>query len=78
MPKRNIVVIGTSAGGVESLCELTKELPKDLNATLFVVMHIGSESFLPQILNRCGSLPAVSAENNKRYQRGCIYVAPPQ
>src|SRR5262245_44001318 len=77
MPKRNIVVIGPSAVGVESLSELTRSLPNDLDASLFVVMHIGSESFLPQILNRCGSLPAVAAENNKHYKRGCIYVAPP-
>jgi two-component system chemotaxis response regulator CheB len=78
MPGHNIVVIGTSAGGVEALCQLTKNLPRDLEASLFVVMHVGSESFLPQILSRCGSLPAVAAENKKRYQPGCIYVAPPQ
>jgi two-component system, chemotaxis family, protein-glutamate methylesterase/glutaminase len=77
-PKRNIVVIGTSAGGVEALCELTKHLPKTLDASLFVVMHIGSTSALPEILSRCGNLPAVPAENNKRYQPGCIYCAPPQ
>ena len=76
-PKRNIVVIGTSAGGVEALCELTKHLPKNLDASLFVVMHIGSTSALPEILSRCGNLPAVSAENNKRYESGCIYCAPP-
>src|SRR5262249_6762089 len=42
-----------------------------------VVMHIGSESFLPQILSRCGGLPAVTAEDKKRYKQGCVYVAPP-
>lgn len=75
--KRDIIVIATSAGGVDALCELTKNLPKDLDASVFVVMHIGSTSVLPEILSRCGSLPAVSAKNNKRYERGCIYVAPP-
>ena len=76
MPKRNIIVIGASAGGVEALCELSKNLPKDLDASIFVVMHIGTESVLPQILSRCGTLPAVCAANGKRYQRGCIYCAP--
>src|SRR5215831_1652306 len=76
MTKRNIIVVGTSAGGVEALCELNKHLPKGLDASIFVVMHIGTETMLPHILSRCGRLPAVSAEHGKRYQRGCIYCAP--
>src|SRR5262245_22493665 len=76
MTKRNIIVVGTSAGGVEALCELNKHLPPDLGASVFVVMHIGSESLLPQVLSRCGNLPAVFAEHEKRYERGCIYCAP--
>src|SRR5262245_14828621 len=75
--KRDIIVIGTSAGGVDALCELTKLLPRDLDASVFVVMHIGSTSTLPQILSRCGNLPAVAAKNNKRYETGCVYCAPP-
>jgi two-component system chemotaxis response regulator CheB len=78
MTKRNIIVIGTSAGGVEALCQLKKHLPKNLDATMFVVMHIGIESRLPEVLNGCGKLPAVAAEHNKTYKRGCVYVAPPQ
>ena len=78
MTKRNIIVVGTSAGGVEALCEMTKHLPKDLNASVFIVMHIGTETMLPQILSRSGNLPAVRAEHEKRYERGCIYCAPPQ
>jgi len=78
MIKRNIIVIGTSSGGVDTLCELNKHLPQNLDASVFVVMHIGSETMLPQILNRCGNLPAVSGEDGKRYQCGCIYVAPAQ
>jgi len=76
MTKRNIIVVGTSAGGVEALCELNKRLPPDLDASVFVVMHIGKESLLPQVLSRCGNLPAVAAEHEKRYKRGCIYCAP--
>jgi two-component system chemotaxis response regulator CheB len=64
-PKRNIIVIGASAGGVDALKTLTGCLPKDLNAAIFVVMHVGSESFLPEILTNSGRLPAVRAENEK-------------
>ena len=76
MNKRNIIVIGTSAGGVDALCALTKNLPKDLDASIFVVMHIGASTFLPQILTQCGNLPAVPAKHEERYKRGCIYCAP--
>ncbi|HEY4639370.1 MAG TPA: chemotaxis protein CheB, partial [Candidatus Udaeobacter sp.] len=65
MIKRNIVVVGTSAGGVQALCDLTKHLPEDLDASIFVVMHIGSETMLPEILSHCGNLPAVIAEQRK-------------
>lgn len=76
VPNRNIIVVGASAGGVQALCELVKNLPNDLNAAVFIVMHIGSESMLPHILSRCGTLEAISAGNNLKYKRGCIYVAP--
>jgi two-component system chemotaxis response regulator CheB len=76
MPKRNIIVIGASAGGVEALCELIKHLPTNIDAAVFVVMHIGSESILPHILGRCGKLPVVHAGNNSKYERGTVYVAP--
>jgi two-component system chemotaxis response regulator CheB len=76
MIKRNIIVVGTSAGGVQALCELTRHLPKDLDACIFVVMHIGSETMLPEILSNCGNVPAVIAEHDKKYKHGCIYCAP--
>jgi two-component system, chemotaxis family, protein-glutamate methylesterase/glutaminase len=76
--KRNVIVVGASAGGVEALCDLVKNLPKQLDATLFVALHVGTESILPEILSRCGRLPAIRAADKKQYKRGCIYVAPPQ
>jgi two-component system chemotaxis response regulator CheB len=76
MTKHNIIVIGTSAGGVEALCELNEHLPANLDASVFVVMHIGSDTMLPEILSRCGNLPAVIARHKKRYKHGCIYCAP--
>src|SRR5438045_5174821 len=76
MTKRNIIVVGTSAGGVDALCELNKHLPQNLDASVFVVMHVGTTSLLPEILSRCGNLPAVSAQHQKRFQHGCIYCAP--
>src|SRR5262245_38875323 len=60
MPGHDIIVIGTSAGGVEALRELTQGLPPDLPAAIFVVLHVPptGPSVLPEILNRSGLMPA--------------------
>jgi two-component system chemotaxis response regulator CheB len=39
MPGHDIIVIGGSAGGVEALKELTRELPSDLPAAVFAVLR---------------------------------------
>jgi two-component system, chemotaxis family, protein-glutamate methylesterase/glutaminase len=77
MPKRDIVVVGTSAGGVEALQELTQKLPADYPGTIFVVMHVGPGSILPEILSRSGAIPALAAEHDMRYEPNHIYIAPP-
>src|SRR4051794_24412426 len=79
MPQRDLIVAGASAGGVEALRDLVRELPADLPATLLVVLHLPSSAFsaLPQILDRAGPLPAASARNGEPLQHGQILVAPP-
>lgn len=76
---RDIIVIGASAGGIEALKEIVRDLPKDLPAALFVVVHMSpiSPSVLPDILSRTGTLPAVSVKNEDTIRRGYIYVARP-
>ncbi|MGB7951700.1 MAG: chemotaxis protein CheB, partial [Candidatus Binatia bacterium] len=76
---RDIIVVGASSGGVETLTTVVSGLPQDLNATLFVVLHVPArgESLLPQILSRAGKLPAEHARDNEPVQKGRIYVAPP-
>jgi two-component system chemotaxis response regulator CheB len=79
MPGRDIVVIGASAGGVETLRSLVACLPADLPAAVFVVVHfpIDQSSILPRILGRSGPLPAAHARSGEPIQPGRIYVAPP-
>jgi two-component system chemotaxis response regulator CheB len=79
MAKRDIVVIGASAGGVAALRRLVSLLPADIDASLFVVQHLApaAGSALPDILSRSGPLPAVSPMEGDRIMKGVIYVAPP-
>jgi two-component system chemotaxis response regulator CheB len=79
MPGHDVITIGASAGGVETLKKLFGQIPADLPASLFVVLHISpySSSLLPSILAKEGTLPVFSAEDKARVKRGCVYVAPP-
>jgi two-component system, chemotaxis family, protein-glutamate methylesterase/glutaminase len=76
---RDIVVIGASAGGVEALISLARELPADLPASTFVVQHVAAEyrSVLPQLLSHAGELPAHHPSDGETFYRGNIYIAPP-
>jgi two-component system chemotaxis response regulator CheB len=75
----HVVVLGASAGGVESLRAVAAGLPEKLDAAVFVVLHVPpyQESSLPQILNFSGPLRASHAEDGDRFKTGRIYVAPP-
>jgi two-component system chemotaxis response regulator CheB len=75
----DIVVVGASAGGVEALRTVVAGLPDDLDASIFVVLHLPTvgTSVLPAILSRVGPVEAVHAEDGSRVERGRIYVAPP-
>ncbi|MEW6161434.1 MAG: chemotaxis protein CheB, partial [Verrucomicrobiota bacterium] len=78
VPKR-FVVIGGSAGGIEALIHLVRELPPALDAALFVVIHVARSSprMLPSILNRQRGIVARYPEHGERIRGGCLYVAPP-
>lgn len=79
MAGRDIIVVGTSAGGVEALRTLVAGLPKDFPGSIFIVMHTAPSSpgVLDQILDRVGPLSVSNAQNNERIEPGHIYVAPP-
>ena len=78
MAHRDIVVVGTSAGGVEALRELARGLPPDLPAAVLIVIHTPrrSPALVPRILNHAGALPAAYAQDGQPVQPGRIYVAP--
>ncbi len=63
MKKRNIIVIGASAGGFNAITRLIADLPSDLNAAIFIVWHMSPEirGVLPQVLNRQKTVLASNA-----------------
>jgi two-component system chemotaxis response regulator CheB len=79
MAHHDIVVIGASAGGVEALTRLVRDLPAGLPASLFVVCHFPAShrSVLPEILSRTGQLLATHAIDGEPFHPGHIYLAPP-
>ncbi|MFD2786191.1 chemotaxis protein CheB [Hymenobacter rubripertinctus] len=77
--RRDIVVIGASAGGVTALLALVKTLPADFPAPIFVVQHVGadSQSILPELLSHVSALPAKHPQDGETIRPGVIYVAKP-
>ncbi|SAK99532.1 chemotaxis protein CheB [Caballeronia calidae] len=78
MRERDIVVIGASRGGFQGLKVLVSQLPGDLPAAIFIVLHIGRHaSVLPDLLTAWGPLTARYATHGEKIERGTIRVAPP-
>lgn len=74
-----IIVIGASAGGRDALCKLAATFPPDLNAAIFIVLHISPEStdhFLINKLQKYTPLPCLLAIEALPVKPGRIYIAP--
>ncbi|WP_207956144.1 chemotaxis protein CheB [Rubrobacter marinus] len=65
--------------GIEALRQILGELPGDLPAALFVVVHLpeDSPSALARILDRAGPLTAKNPEDGETIREGHVYVARP-
>lgn len=74
--KKNIIVIGGSAGALSILQSLVAALPEDFDASLFMVMHTSNElpSYLAKILNRKKKLLATVVEKPTRIEPAHVYL----
>jgi len=77
-PRRDMIVIGASAGGVQALRQLFGLLPADLTASVAVVIHRSpfAESMLAEVLHRSSRLPVSEPKHGERIAKGRIYLAP--
>lgn len=75
---RDIIVIGASAGGIDALRTLLGGLPRELEASVFVVMHVAPDSpgILPRMLQNSSALPVAHARDGEEIRRGRVYLAP--
>lgn len=74
-----VAAIGASAGGLEALERVFRNLPGDSGAAYIVITHLARNqvSNLPEILGRFTAMPVVSAADNARIEPNNVYVAPP-
>jgi two-component system chemotaxis response regulator CheB len=79
MSRKDIIVVGSSAGGVDALQRLCSALPADFPAAIFVAQHLSpsARSVLPQLLDRVSLLRALAPVDGQAIEPGHIYVAAP-
>lgn len=75
--RRDIIVVGGSAGGIDAAAGLLRQLPATLPAAVFVVCHLmpNVKSHLVDTLNVTGPLMAKLAEDGDDIRHGVVYVA---
>lgn len=75
-----IIVVGTSAGGMNALIELVSQLTESIDAAFFIVMHLSRTSisdFLVHRLQPHTLLKCAVAKEDTVIEKGHIYVAAP-
>ena len=79
MATNQIVVMGASGGGIETLRTLLHALPANFPLPICIVVHSAPEApgLLAEILNRVGPLKVSHGRNHERLVGGHVYVAPP-
>lgn len=78
--KKDIIVIGASAGGFEAMSNLLQGLPQGFEASIFIVVHMNASSTgngLVSYLRKATKATCKLAENNEPIEKGTIYIAPP-
>ncbi len=79
MANRDLVAIGTSAGGVEALLQMARKLPPDFSAAVLVTIHMSAHHRLTRrcrfgdgasglwALNQCGGISVVQDPKDAKF-----------
>jgi len=76
--RRDIIAIGGSWGAVDAVKQLLRDLPGDLAATLFIVIHVGAQGkdLLAEIFAEQAAISVSTARDGDELRPGHAYVAP--
>ncbi|MGV8962522.1 MAG: chemotaxis protein CheB [Candidatus Saccharimonadaceae bacterium] len=74
-----IVGVGASAGGLEALEQLLRNVPDNSGMAYVVIQHLDptQKGMLPEILQRISKIKVFQVEDNMKVQPNCVYVIPP-
>lgn len=77
-PLFQLIVVGSSAGGIEALSKLVSALPASFPVPVVIAQHLDPTrpSHLANILSRHSHLPVVVVEREEMLKGGTIYVVP--
>lgn len=73
------IVIGASAGAVETLLTVLPQLPQDYPVPIMIVVHVppDKKSVLADVIGEKCALKVREAEDKDELQAGYVYFAPP-
>lgn len=76
--KFTIVAIGASAGGLEAVSDLFKNLPSDTGMAYIYVQHLNRnhKSLLPSLLSKATNMKVQKIENMEKMEANNVYVIP--
>jgi len=79
MDHHDVIALGASAGGFNALRELLRTLPADFPAAVFIVLHLRAHApdRFANTLGHGASLPVEFATHGAKWERGRVYMAPP-
>ena len=74
-----IAGIGASAGGLEAVTTLLRNLPTNPGMAFVVIQHLDPtrSSALPALLQRATPMPVMEAKHGMAVEANCVYVIPP-
>jgi two-component system CheB/CheR fusion protein len=74
----HLVVVGSSAGGIEALSTVLGSIPSGFPAAIVLAQHLdpGRPSYLSSILVRKTALPVVLVEKQTPLENGKVYLVP--
>tara|TARA_B100000989_G_scaffold298840_1_gene290378 strand:+ start:45467 stop:46054 length:588 start_codon:yes stop_codon:yes gene_type:complete len=74
----DIILIGTSAGGMKALEAILPQIPQDFPIPIVIVQHMGpdSDNYLASLLNEKCQVNVTEAQDGEKILSGTAYLAP--